>query len=148
LFSVREIKELTFIKRKNENNEQQCPLSVAAAADDADAIAELISRGEDPRCARDGGGGEATSTTTTATTPLHWAADRGALVAATALVDAGAPLDARDADGATPLHYACLCGRKEIAELLVQRGADVDVADSEGQRARDKAPRSWGGGWP
>ena len=115
-------------------------MSVAAAADDVDAIAELLSKGEDPRsrdlskkeaaaaaaAAAAGGGGAGAGSAAaertaaddasddddgnerrrrnqTTTTPLHWAADRGSLRAARALALAGAPLDARDGDGATPL---------------------------------------------
>ncbi|MBN2362433.1 MAG: ankyrin repeat domain-containing protein [Deltaproteobacteria bacterium] len=58
-------------------------------------------------------------------TPLHRAAQAGDSASATALIDQGAPIEARDCYGWTPLHRAAIAGRAEVAALLVQRGADV-----------------------
>jgi hypothetical protein len=58
-------------------------------------------------------------------TPLHWACLRGRREAAVALLEAGAPVDARtDTDG-TPLTWAAMEGAVEVMEALLDRGADV-----------------------
>ena len=47
------------------------------------------------------------------------------------LLDAGAPIDGRTADGFTPLQLAAFFGAPAAAGLLIDRGADVDaVADN------------------
>ncbi len=56
-------------------------------------------------------------------TALHMAARRGNVEIATALLDCGADIHARDSDGVTPLRRALNCRKPAVAELLVQRGA-------------------------
>ena len=66
-------------------------------------------------------------------TPLHHAAERGNLALATALCDAGAPLDAKDSRGETPLAKALHAGpwkaarADAVVDLLRRRGATVDL---------------------
>src|SRR5262249_15411433 len=48
------------------------------------------------------------------------------------LLDAGAPVNAKDAQGYTALHTAAFRGRAEIAKLLIDRGADVNGTASDG----------------
>ncbi|MCY4647133.1 MAG: ankyrin repeat domain-containing protein, partial [Gammaproteobacteria bacterium] len=57
-------------------------------------------------------------------TPLHLAAETGALDVVTALVGAGADLSVRDADEYTPLHRAVARGELETVEVLLSAGAD------------------------
>ena len=59
--------------------------------------------------------------------PLHWAADRGQTVCVQMLLEARAPADARDAEGATPLAYAVTCEYDEVVSLLLQFNADPEA---------------------
>lgn len=80
-------------------------------------------------------------------TPLHYAAEVGAVDAAAVLLEAGAAVSARDCEGSTPLHRASLAavgsyqasrrqqGRVGVAELLLSRGLAVDAVDSKGNTA-------------
>lgn len=71
-------------------------------------------------------------------TPLHVAAAEGSLAAATALLDAGARVDAvvgRDEErGRTALVLALAAGHLHVAELLVERGARRDQAGGRALR--------------
>ncbi|MCY1019326.1 ankyrin repeat domain-containing protein [Pyxidicoccus sp. MSG2] len=49
------------------------------------------------------------------------------------LLDAGAPVDARDNGGGTPLHSAASYGYAPITELLLARGAEVNTLDKLGR---------------
>jgi ankyrin repeat protein len=55
-------------------------------------------------------------------TPLHLASSHGHNEVVTALLAAGAPVNATDDHGSTPLHCAT---KKEVAEQLLAAGADV-----------------------
>jgi uncharacterized protein len=52
-----------------------------------------------------------------------------------ALLEQGAPVDARDDQGATALVRAAYGNHLDVAALLVQAGADVDLADDSRQSA-------------
>ena len=52
-----------------------------------------------------------------------------------ALLDAGAPIDARDDRGYTALILAAYSGRAELARRLIARGADVCAGDARGNTA-------------
>jgi len=60
-------------------------------------------------------------------TPLHWAAHNGHVEIVTALLDAGADIEADEigAYGGTPLHWAAEHAPR-VVELLLRRGADVN----------------------
>ncbi len=66
---------------------------------------------------------------------LREAAARGDAPAVRALLEQGAPVDARDDQGATALVRAAYGNHLDVAALLVQAGADVDVADDSRQSA-------------
>ena len=76
---------------------------------------------------------------------LQSAAAQGDVAQATALLDQGAAIDARDEAGRTPLMLAVTQGRLEIVRLLQARGADPDAADDAGhtplQQARQQNSR-------
>jgi uncharacterized protein len=74
--------------------------------------------------------------------PLHSAASVRNLALAQALVERGAPVNARQAMGWTPLHAAAQNGDKAMAELLIRRGADVRAANDEGVNAIDLAKKA------
>lgn len=58
-------------------------------------------------------------------TPLCAAAMAGAAPVVSALIAAGAALEARNRLGETPLHCACQAGDETIARMLIAAGADV-----------------------
>lgn len=64
----------------------------------------------------------------------------GAAAALTALVSAGASLNAQDRLGQTPLHLAAFCGRDELALALVSAGASPNIPCHEGKCALSATP--------
>ena len=67
--------------------------------------------------------------------PLHAAVAGRDLDAITAIVLAGADVNARQQAGYTPLMAAAASGRLDIAELLLARGAVPDLVHDEGKSA-------------
>jgi ankyrin repeat protein len=65
---------------------------------------------------------------------LHFAAQGWSPLACIALLDAGAPIDARDNDGNTPLSRAVFesRGRGGVIRLLRDRGADPTLTNDHG----------------
>src|SRR6185503_11481425 len=61
-------------------------------------------------------------------TPLHFAARDGHAQAVTALLDAGADINKKSADGNTPLLIALINGQFDVAMQFVEKGAKVNVA--------------------
>lgn len=66
-------------------------------------------------------------------TPLLYAARRGCVECARALLDAGADINLTDPDRVTPLLLATLNLNFDTAALLVERGADVNKWDTWGR---------------
>lgn len=60
---------------------------------------------------------------------LAAAAQQGDIATLRRLLDAGVPVDARDAEGRSALLVATRANRVEAARLLIQRGADVNAKD-------------------
>jgi ankyrin repeat protein len=56
-----------------------------------------------------------------------------------ALLEAGAPVNAKSGSGGTPLHTAAFLGDAEVVELLLARGADPRIANDEGKTPIDLA---------
>ena len=63
-------------------------------------------------------------------TPLLIAAQYNQMEIAKLLIDKGANVNVKDADGDTPLKSAAYAGHKEIVELLIAYGADVNLKHS------------------
>jgi len=71
--------------------------------------------------------------------PLTLAALVGDVGVARRLLDGGAAVDGRSADGRTPLHSAAFAGRVEVADLLLARGADPAARGPIGDTPADSA---------
>ena len=56
---------------------------------------------------------------------------RGDIESVRAFIEAGADVNARDAEGMTPLMYAAKSGNIESVRILIESGADVTAQDSE-----------------
>ncbi len=61
-------------------------------------------------------------------TALHHAARQGYTTTALALIEAGADINQKSADGNTPLLMALINGQFDLAMLLVEKGADPNIA--------------------
>ena len=72
-------------------------------------------------------------------TPLAWAAMTGNVLAAQALLERGAIVNAADENGNTPLHGAAAAGNADVVQLLLSRRADAALRNREGRTARDLA---------
>ncbi len=66
-------------------------------------------------------------------TPLHIAIANMNLELAKFLLDHGADVNARDADGHTPLHFAVYRHHLDLIRLLLDAKADPDVKDASGE---------------
>ncbi len=62
---------------------------------------------------------------------LHIACRNSSVEVVQALLDAGARVNAKDAESNTPLHEACSKGHLEIAELLMGNKALVNAKNSD-----------------
>lgn len=72
-------------------------------------------------------------------TLLHLAAAFGQPLILDTLIEAGAPLEARDADGCSPVHIAAERNNVSALELLVRRGANVNATDNYGNTPLHRA---------
>jgi len=109
---------------------RELPLFTAARAGDLDAIRRELSAGADPD-ARDGAGN--------GWTPLLHAVHKNQKSSVTALLDAGASVNATGQGGLTPLIMAAGYGQTEMVRLLLTRGADPNLADAHGRTALSAA---------
>ena len=96
-------------------------------------ISKLLSKGADPDVCCNEFGGSA----------LHIASDTDNDIVASALVMAGANLEARDEIGDTPLHDAAIVNSQRVAKVLIEGGADLNAKDERGQTPLHHAAE-WG----
>ena len=66
-------------------------------------------------------------------TPLMYAARDGRMETVRMLLDAGADINARDANEITPLIAAITNNHPDVARYLIERGADIKAADWYGR---------------
>ncbi len=59
------------------------------------------------------------------------------------LIDNGADVNARNADGSTPIHGAAFFGHPESVRVLIEHGADIDAKNKKGERAIDTLRADW-----
>ena len=65
--------------------------------------------------------------------PIHWATNDGRIEIVRWLLDQGADITVRDADGDTPIYWSADAGRTEIAKILMAHGAiRVDGVPGDG----------------
>jgi peptidoglycan/LPS O-acetylase OafA/YrhL len=64
---------------------------------------------------------------------LAWAAMHGDVDASRLLLEHGADINGRNADGSTALHCAVFTGHPEVVRLLLDRGADIFAGNGRGE---------------
>lgn len=117
--------------RATRDRQGRLRLHQAAATGDVTEVARLIADGEDVAAVDD-----------SQFTPLHLASQQGHLGVAKVLVNAGAPVNARDSYGNTPLWRAVFAfqgGDPELIRLLLEAGADPDIKNNTDRSPRDMA---------
>ena len=72
-------------------------------------------------------------------TPLHYAAHQGDARIVARLLQAGAKVDARSANGTTPLMMGAMSGVPDVAKALIKAGADPKLRNVNQDRAEDLA---------
>jgi ankyrin repeat protein len=102
-------------------------LHFAAFFGTPEAVSLMLERGADPA---------AVSENAMRVMPLHSAAAARSFEASRMLLDAGAPVDAKQQDGFTPLLAAAHAGDVPLARLFLERGADLDLAGDDGVAPR------------
>jgi ankyrin repeat protein len=95
--------------------EQQMLLHLTAALDRVNFLSVLIDRGLNIN-----------SKDQSRRTPLHWAAQEGALSTARMLLNNNAKVDLRDVEAFTPLAISVGEGHIKIVKLLIRNGANVN----------------------
>lgn len=90
-------------------------------------LAELLAHGADPRSMNADGGA------------LWFACFADCAPCVNALIEAGAPLDSRNVNGASALIYAASAGRTAIVSLLLEAGADTTLETLDGFTALELA---------
>lgn len=108
-------------------------LHFAAFFSQENAANVLLQRGADV---------SAVASNATKVMPLHSAVTGRNLAVVRALLEHGAPVNARQQMGWTPLHAAAQNGDLSVVELLLQRGADRAAANDDGVTALDLARKS------
>ena len=96
------------------------------AATTEQEVRDLLAEGADPEFRWDGD-----------IPVLHLVAGRGNVAVASALVEAGADVDAPDDFGSTALHVAASFARADVIEFLVAVGADLTIRDLAQQTPQD-----------
>ena len=59
------------------------------------------------------------------------------------LIENGADVNIKNADGSTPLHSAAFLGKSDIAKLLLENGADAQARNNDGATPTDALSVNW-----
>jgi ankyrin repeat protein len=102
------------------------PLGLAAFFGHTDVAMYLLSKGAQVNVA---------SQNRMRVMPLHSAVAGKHIEIARALIDNGADVNARQADGFAPLHGAAQNGQVETIELLIAHGAEINAPSDDGKTA-------------
>jgi ankyrin repeat protein len=94
------------------------PLFIAADLGNLDMVQELLRLGAKPSVAWE---------ENKRFSPLHKAADRGHLAIAKLLIERGADVNAKFANGCMPLHSALSSHHPDLAILLIENGANLEA---------------------
>ena len=105
-------------------------LHLAAFFGKAEAVSVLISRNADIFIVSDN---------PMKVAPINSAVAGRSLAAVSALIQAGADVDARQQEGYTPLMGAAAAGAESIARALLEAGADASLKSDNGQTAAEIA---------
>lgn len=92
------------------------PLMHAARVGDVQAVKGLLARGADPALMNVDSNGA-----------LWFACFADSEVCLTALIQAGAPLDSQNVNGATALHYCASSGKSDLVRQLLDAGANPEL---------------------
>lgn len=76
-----------------------------------------------------------------ATVQLLQAVMEGDISAARSAIEAGANVNARDANQATPLHWAATIAQIELVRLLIEKGADILATNNSQQTPLELAQK-------
>ena len=72
-------------------------------------------------------------------TALHWACTKGFDTIVGWLIDKGAPIEAKNANGARAVHAAAAAGEERCVQVLIRAGASLHARDAEGKTAEQIA---------
>ncbi len=124
----------------NYRGSEGTPLMLAIFyGDDVELIQLLVNHGADVRAKMD------IDEMARGFTPLHYHISLHRLAVnfpaiATILLDAGANINAKDAEGNTPLHIAAKKGYASKVQYLLSRGANPAIKNNQGQLPVDLVP--------
>lgn len=79
---------------------------------------------------------------------VRWAARQGFLDIVKYLVEEGASIEGKSAEGWTPMMWATKSGHIEVVEYLIEKGADLNVGDKDKYTAYDWSRCGSGGSYP
>ena len=100
-------------------------LHTAVVTDNLEVIRQHVKAGSDLNIAEP----------TRQSSPLITAAAMNKIEAAKILIEAGADLNHKNADGSTALHTAIVFGNSDLARILINSGTDLNLQNNDGSTA-------------
>ena len=74
---------------------------------------------------------------------MSWSVLHGQTDAVRFLIENGADVNIKNADGSTPLHSAAFLGKSDIAKLLLENGADAQARNNDDATPTDALSLNW-----